>query len=84
MATMSLLINLFETVITLCEWNLMRNILVKNRVSISFYITEISKFYNLFMNLYDNCNNIFLVESDEEHFSANQISISDGWTKDKK
>ena len=28
------------------------------------------------MNLFENCNNIICVKSDEEHFSENQISIS--------
>ena len=28
------------------------------------------------MNLYENCNNIIGLESDEEHLSENQISIS--------
>ena len=30
---------------------------------------------SLFMNLFENCNNIICGESDEEHFSENQISI---------
>ena len=30
----------------------------------------------LFTNLFENCNNMISVESDEGHFSANRISIS--------
>ena len=30
---------------------------------------------SLFMNLYENCNNVIRVKSDEENFSENQISI---------
>ena len=31
---------------------------------------------SLFTNLFENCNNMNCVESDEEHFSENKISIS--------
>ena len=31
---------------------------------------------SLFMNLFENCNNIICLESEVEHFSENQISIS--------
>ena len=31
---------------------------------------------SLFTNLFENCYNMICVESDEEHFSGNQISIS--------
>ena len=31
---------------------------------------------SFFMHLYENCNNIIGVESDEEHLIENQISIT--------